>query len=217
MSTINFDKLDSTINYQKQLDKLIASLNYTPTLFIHSCCGPCSSYCLEYLSKYFDITVFYFNPNIYPPNEYDDRISEQKKIINYINIKNDKNIKLIEGDYNTNMFYKVIEGLHDEKEGGLRCIECYKLRLEEAAKLAKEFNFEYFATTLTISPHKNEHILNAIGRYYADKYNIKYLNTSFKKKNGFKRSVELTTELGIYRQDYCGCYFSKKERELNDK
>lgn len=203
--------IDRSRNYQKELDKIIDKLDYVPTLLLHSCCGPCSSYCLEYLSQYFYITVFYYNPNIYPSIEYDERIEEQRKIINNINAK--YKINFIEGEYDTAKYYNAIKGLEKEVEGGRRCHICYELRLNEAAKLAKEFNFDYFTTSLTISPHKDAHILNYIGNKCAEKYNVKYLNTDFKKKNGYKRSVEITNELGIYRQDYCGCIFSKKEME----
>lgn len=203
--------IDRSRNYQKELDKIIDKLDYVPTLLLHSCCGPCSSYCLEYLSQYFYITVFYYNPNIYPSIEYDERIEEQRKVINNINAK--YKINFIEGEYDTAKYYNAIKGLEKEVEGGRRCHICYELRLNEAAKLAKEFNFDYFTTSLTISPHKDAHILNYIGNKCAEKYNVKYLNTDFKKKNGYKRSVEITNELGIYRQDYCGCIFSKKEME----
>lgn len=216
LSTYNkITNINKNINYQKELDKFLNNLKYTPTLLMHSCCAPCSSYCLEYLSNYFDITVFYYNPNIYPSNEYDERISEQKKIIDNINAKN--SIKLIEGSYDTELFYRTIKGLENEDEGGMRCHKCYQLRLEEAAKLASSFNFDYFTTTLTISPQKDSHILNYYGNEAGNKYDVKYLNTDFKKKNGYKRSVEITKELGIYRQDYCGCIFSKRAMEKKIK
>lgn len=208
---IDISFIDRTTNYQKKLDKMLKNMNEVPTLLLHSCCGPCSSYVLEYLSEYFRITVFYYNPNIYPSSEYNDRIIEQKKVIE--NVKSKYQIDFIEGDYIVKDFYDTIKGLECKKEGEERCIECYKLRLKESAVLASKYGYDFFTTSLSISPHKDAHILNAIGNYYARRYNIKYLESDFKKKNGFKRSVEITNELNIYRQEYCGCIFSKKEME----
>ena len=211
---INLNNINRNINYQKNLDKFLDNLNGPPKLLLHSCCGPCSSYCLEYLSNFFKITVFYYNPNIYPSEEYDDRIREQKKIIDNINGK--YKIELIVGDYDTRRFYSAIKGLEFENEGGMRCYKCYELRLNEAGIIASKFGFDYFTTSLTISPHKDAAILNYIGNKIAEKYNVKYLETDFKKKGGFKRSTEITNKLGIYRQDYCGCIFSKKEMIYNN-
>ena len=209
--SLGFSEINPTRNYQKELDRKLKNLDGVPRLLLHSCCGPCSSYCLEYLSEYFEVTVFYYNPNIYPSEEYDERIEEQKKIIRHTDAKHP--IHLIEGDYDTARYYAAVRGLEKEPEGGKRCVECFQLRLDEAAKLADEFGFDYFTTTLTISPHKDSHLLNAIGHRAAERYGARWLDTDFKKKNGYRRSVEITQELGIYRQDYCGCIFSKKEPE----
>jgi predicted adenine nucleotide alpha hydrolase (AANH) superfamily ATPase len=202
------------INYQKELDALIEKLiekEEKPTLLLHSCCAPCSSYVLEYLSNYFKITIFYYNPNIYPDEEYSRRVIEQQELIRVMKTKN--TIKFIEGDYDTKSFYSITKGLEVEKEGGERCFKCYELRLMEAVKVAKEGGYEYFTTTLSISPHKNAKKLNEIGESLGSKHGVKYLYSDFKKKNGYKRSIELSREYNLYRQDYCGCIFSKNERE----
>lgn len=198
-------------NYQTELDDIIKTLDYRPKLLIHSCCAPCSSYVLEYLTKYFDITVFYYNPNIYPESEYFFRVLEQEKFIDEADFN--KNVKLIKGEYNPQEFYDAVKGLEHIKEGGERCFKCYNLRLEKTAQLAKEKGFDYFTTTLSISPHKNAEVLNDTGERLALKYGVKYLVSDFKKRNGFKRSTEISKEYDMYRQDYCGCVFSKKERE----
>lgn len=198
------------INYQKELDKIIASLNgRVPTLLLHSCCAPCSSYTLEYLSNYFDITVYYYNPNISPKAEFDKRFAEQKRLIASLPAKHE--IKLIEGDYNYSDFSKIAKGFENVKEGGERCFRCYKLRLEKSAHLAKEQGFDYFCTTLSISPLKNSQKINEIGLEVAEKYGVKWLPSDFKKKEGYKRSIELSREYNLYRQNFCGCVFSKKE------
>ena len=202
------------MNYQKELDKLIVKLEkeeHVPTLLLHSCCAPCSSYVLEYLSKYFKITVFYYNPNIYPESEYTKRILEQQMLIDDMETKFP--VAFIAGSYEKEKFYKMAEGLEYVKEGGERCFKCYALRLEESAKLAKQGGFDYFTTTLSISPMKNSEKLNQIGKAIGEKYGVEYLQSDFKKKNGYKRSIELSKEFGLYRQDYCGCIFSKRERE----
>ena len=202
------------MNYQKELDKLIVKLEKegeVPTLLLHSCCAPCSSYVLEYLSKYFKITVFYYNPNIYPESEYTKRILEQQMLIDDMETKFP--VAFIAGSYEKEKFYKMAEGLEYVREGGERCFKCYALRLEESAKIAKEGGFDYFTTTLSISPMKNSEKLNQIGNEIGEKYGVKYLQSDFKKKNGYKRSIELSKEFGLYRQDYCGCVFSKRERE----
>ncbi len=202
------------INYQTELEKIIAehqSRGETPTLFLHSCCAPCSSYVLEYLSKYFKITVFYYNPNIYPDEEYYKRVEEQKQFIK--DFKSDNPIDFTEGNFDKNRFYAVTKGMENLPEGGKRCFKCYELRLREAAKYAKTHGFDYFTTTLSISPLKNAQKLNEIGLSLANEYNVKYLVSDFKKKNGYKRSVEISRQYGMYRQNYCGCIFSKQERE----
>lgn len=207
---------DVNRNYQKELDKLIsgiASDNGTKTLLLHSCCAPCSSYVLEYLSEYFSITLFYYNPNIYPSEEYEKRVDEQENLIKEINKKIKNKISFIEGKYDSDRFYEMARGLENVKEGGERCFKCYELRLREAALLAKQLKFDYFTTTLSISPMKNARKLNEIGERLAAEYNITHLTSDFKKKNGYKRSIELSKEYNLYRQDYCGCVFSARERQ----
>lgn len=203
-------------NYQLELDKIIKEINDScvPTLLLHSCCAPCSTYVLEYLSKYFEITIFYYNPNIYPPEEFEFRMEEQKRFISeFMNNNPDVNpIHFIEGKYESDRFYEVSKGLENEPERGKRCTECFKLRLGEAAKVASQRGFDYFTTTLSISPHKDANLLNTLGENIAKQYGIKYLYSDFKKKGGFLRSTELSEEYGMYRQDYCGCVFSYNER-----
>ena len=199
-------------NYQKELDGVIESLNgKVPTLLLHSCCAPCSSYVLEYLSQYFQITVFYYNPNIYPPEEYDKRVLEQKELIRRMEVVHP--VSFLEGAYDTERFYQMARGMEDLPEGQERCFGCYELRLREAAEVARQRKADYFTTTLSISPMKNAEKLNEIGERIAREYGIRYLPSDFKKRNGYRRSVELSGEYGLYRQDYCGCVFSKRERE----
>ena len=196
-------------NYQKELESLTEKLEKEkrmPTLLLHSCCAPCSSYVIEYLSRYFEITVFYYNPNIFPAEEYWKRVEEQKRFIEQIECQNP--IRFLEGTFDPERFYAMAEGLEEIPEGGERCFRCYRLRLEETARRAAEGKFDYFTTTLTISPLKNAEKLNEIGEETADIYQVAFLNSDFKKKNGYKRSIELSREYGLYRQDYCGCEFS---------
>jgi len=204
-------------NYQKELDKLLAGMvqeKGVKTLFLHSCCAPCSSYVLEYLRKYFRITVFYYNPNITYSEEYFKRVEEQKKLIEIYNRQNEGYpIAVVEGDYKPQMFLEAAKGMEECPEGGERCFKCYELRLEETARKAKEAGADYFATTLTISPLKNAEKLNEIGERLAEVYQIPWLPSDFKKKEGYKRSIELSAEYDLYRQDYCGCAFSKADRE----
>lgn len=203
------------INYQKKLDELIASLGAAgenaPTLLLHSCCAPCSSYCIEYLSKYFKITVFYYNPNLYPDEEYERRSGEQKRLISEMKTKYP--VDYVDEGFDSAEFYSAVKGLEKEPEGGERCRKCFELRLSRTAKKARELNCDYFATTLTISPLKNAQLLNEIGMSLSDEYGVRWLPSDFKKKEGYKRSTELSKEYGLYRQDYCGCVFSKLERE----
>ena len=200
------------INYQKELDKITDSLNGdVPKLFLHSCCAPCSSYTLEYLSNYFDITVYYFNPNISPKAEFDKRYAEQKRLIEALPSKHP--IKLVCGEYDYNDFLKIAKGYENVPEGGERCFGCYRMRLESTAKLAKEQGFDYFCTTLSISPLKNSQKINEIGYEVAEKYGIKWLPSDFKKKEGYKRSIELSREYQLYRQNFCGCVFSKENKD----
>lgn len=213
------------VNYSKELDKIWAdSENYGKHLFLHSCCAPCSSYVLEYLRSFFCITVFYFNPNITEDEEYFRRVEEQKRLIGEFNrqLSGRKDsgeslkafpIKIIEGDYRKECFFEHIKGLEQCPEGGERCFACFELRLRETALRAKEQKADYFTTTLTISPLKNAAKINEIGQQLSGEYGIAFLPSDFKKKNGYKRSVELSAEYGLYRQDYCGCIYSKLERE----
>ncbi len=204
------------INYQQRLDKLLVELSAegrVPSLLIHSCCAPCSSYVLEYLSEYFEITVLYYNPNISPIEEYEKRLDEQKKLIERLRTKNP--VSFTAGSYTPDVFINQSKGFEHEKEGGERCFRCYTLRLEETARLSQENGFDFFTTTLSISPYKNAEKLNEIGSVLAEKYGIRYLFSDFKKKNGYKRSIELSKIYELYRQDYCGCAYSKAWNEKN--
>lgn len=198
-------------NYQRELDQLLAQLTTVPRLLLHSCCAPCSSSVLEYLRRYFEITVFYYNPNISMEAEYQKRVEEQKRLIDVYNQLPDSGypIAVIEGDYEPEVFYAAAKGLEQCPEGGERCFACYELRLGKTAALAKKQAYDYFATTLTISPLKNAAKLNEIGERLAERYQISWLPSDFKKKNGYKRSIELSAEYGLYRQNYCGCVYSK--------
>ena len=202
------------INYQKVLEQTIEEhqkKGEVPSLLLHSCCAPCSSYCLEYLSTYFEITVFYYNPNIYPEEEYRTRVAEQQRFILSLPAKHP--ISFREGAYDTERFYTMTKGLEDCPEGGERCFRCYELRLREAAEAAERYGMDYFTTTLSISPLKNAAKLNEIGASLEAEYGVRYLYSDFKKKNGYKRSVELSEQYGMYRQYYCGCVFSKNQRD----
>lgn len=205
------------INYQRVLEQTLEQIQVqteqtsdAPTLLLHSCCAPCSSYVLEYLSQYFCITVFYYNPNIYPEEEYRMRVREQQEFIRRFPAKYP--ISFLEGDYDTARFYEIAKGLEQLPEGGGRCFRCYELRLREAGELAREKGFDYFTTTLSISPLKNAEKLNEIGQRIGAELGVAYLCSDFKKKNGYKRSTELSKEYGMYRQDYCGCVYSYRER-----
>ena len=198
------------VNYQKVLDETIKKIqlnNEVPTLLIHSCCAPCSSYCLEYLSEFFKITVLYYNPNIFPKEEYEFRAREQERFINSFPAKYP--ISFMKETYSPEEFYAIAKGLEKEPEGGERCTRCYKLRLEHTAKIAKDLNMDYFTTTLSISPLKDAKRLNSIGLELEEIYEVSYLVSDFKKKNGYKRSVELSKEYEMYRQNFCGCIYSK--------
>lgn len=194
------------MNYQKELEKLIANLDHKPTLLLHSCCAPCSSYVLEYLEPYFKITVLYYNPNIEPYDEYIKRKEEQITFIKKVH----PNIKIMDVSYDNDIYSSLVEGLESEKEGGSRCYKCYKLRMEKAAILASN-NYEYFGTTLSVSPHKNANFINEIGKSLENKYCVKFLVSDFKKNEGYKRSISLSREYNLYRQDYCGCKYSKRD------
>ena len=205
-------------NYQKELEKIIEEnrkLHKVPRLFLHSCCAPCSSYVLEYLSNYFSITVFYYNPNISPKEEYEHRVEEIRRLIEEMEFVHP--VEFVEGRYEPKEFFDMAKGLEDAPEGGERCFRCYRLRMEEAARLAKEGGYDYFTTTLTISPLKNAGKLNEIGEELGEIYEVSHLPSDFKKKNGYKRSIELSHEHGLYRQNYCGCVFSKREAMEREK
>ena len=202
-------------NYQKELEKLIDQAQKdgkVPSLFLHSCCAPCSSYVLEYLKQYFHITVFYYNPNISEQQEYRKRVEEQKRLIAAFNaLGRGYPIRILEGEYEPERFFEIAKGYEDCKEGGERCFRCFELRLRETARQAAAGDYDYFCTTLTISPLKNAVKLNEIGEALAGEYQIPWLPSDFKKKNGYKRSVELSAEYELYRQNFCGCGFSKAE------
>lgn len=198
------------VNYQKELDKLIGKLEQSkevPRLFLHSCCAPCSSYVLEYLSQYFEITVFYFNPNIAPEEEYRKRVEEQKRLIEQLPAVYP--IQFVEGHYEPEEFYSRVRGLEKEPEGGSRCRVCFELRLEEAARLAAEGRYDYYTTTLSISPLKNAQVLAEVAIEMGQKWGVSWLPSDFKKKEGYKRSIQLSSEYDLYRQNYCGCVFSR--------
>ncbi len=202
---VSFDKR----NFQKELEhklKQIQAAGEVPRLLLHSCCAPCSSYCIEYLSQYFEITVFYFNPNISMHEEYHKRVEEQKRFIKEFPAPH--NVDFIEGDYEPKRFFDAVKGYEKCPEGGERCFICYRLRLEKTAKLAKASGYDYFTTTLTISPLKNSAKLNETGWELGEKYEVPYLLSDFKKREGYKRSIELSKEYELYRQNYCGCVYS---------
>lgn len=216
------------MNYQKQLEEVIVqNKNNRKTLLLHSCCAPCSSYVLEYLREYFDITVFFYNPNISSGAEYEKRLLEEKRLIesyncqvlngDFTNMNSTENagiIKILEAPYEPKEFYEAIKGYENEGEGSERCRKCFEVRLKKSAKKAKEGGFDYFTTTLTISPLKNAHWLNEIGKCEGEKEGVLFLPSDFKKKDGYKRSIQLSKEFDLYRQDFCGCGFSKAEMEL---
>lgn len=207
--------MNKVANFQKELERLLENMaagNETgKRLFLHSCCAPCSSYVLEYLRTYFRITVFYYNPNISFEDEYKKRVKEQKRLIDAYNRQEaGYPVNVVEGDYEPELFYDMARGLEECKEGGERCFLCYELRLRKTAERAKEGGYDYFATTLTISPLKNAQKLNETGLCLAEEYGVKWLLSDFKKKNGYKRSIELSAEYGLYRQDYCGCAYSMR-------
>lgn len=199
------------MNYDKLMEEQMSSTKEGSTLLLHACCAPCSSACLERLSNFFKITIIYYNPNITEEKEYLKRLEELKNFIQKIKVKYPINI--IDTRYDPKEFFEISKGLEKEKERGKRCYKCYELRLEETAKVAKENNFDFFATTLTLSPYKKTDWLNEIGENLSNKYQTSYLYSDFKKKNGYKLSIELSKEYNLYRQDYCGCIYSKLERE----
>lgn len=193
-------------NYAKLLKKIVEELGYKPKLLLHSCCAPCSSYVIEYLHDYFNITILYYNPNIFPKEEYEKRKKEQIKFL-----ENYDDVNFMDCDYDNDLYNKLVLGLENEPERGKRCSVCFKLRLEKTCLLAKENNFDYFGTTLTVSPYKNANLINDIGNELELKYSVKFLYSDFKKDNGYKRSIELSKEYNLYRQNYCGCIHSKRD------
>ena len=192
------------MNYDLLMQEEIDKLDYTPTLLLHACCAPCSSACLKRLGDYFFITILYYNPNITSKSEYEKRLLEVKKFIKEFKVKHE----------NPETFLEITKGMEDVPERGERCYKCYELRLLETLKVAEENNFDYFTTTLTLSPYKNVDWLNEIGMRISQNSKVKFLNSDFKKKNGYKESIELSKKYKLYRQDYCGCIYSKKEKRL---
>jgi len=199
-------------NLQKELEKIIEKNKrdgIKPTLLLHACCAPCSSYCIEYLNEHFEITLFFYNPNIHPADEYAHRVSELRRLVSEMGLS----INVLETENDTESFYALAKGREHVREGGARCFDCYRLRLEKTAALAKEKDFDYFTTTLSISPLKNAAKLREIGLMLEEKYGVKNLPSDFKKKEGYKRSIELSKKYNLYRQDYCGCEYSKRSFE----
>jgi len=206
---MNNNSISPALNAQQWLAEKIKEIKKSkqiPTLLLHSCCAPCSSYVLDYLSVYFSITVFFYNPNIHPEEEYEKRLKGQIELINQLPVKNAVNF--ISGPYETELFFQKIKGLEQEPEGKKRCLKCFELRLEKTAQKAIELGYDYFTTTLTISPHKNALAINQIGSHIASIYHLNYLYSDFKKKDGFKNSISLSHKYQLYRQNYCGCIFS---------
>lgn len=200
------------MNYQLVLDETLKNLEGVPKLLLHACCAPCSSYCIEYLSNYFEITIFYYNPNIDTNDEFDYRFSELERFLKEFKTKYP--VHLVNPGYLKNEYDDIVVGLENEPERGARCLKCYKLRLEKSFEYAKENNFDYITTTLTLSPHKNSKVINEIGSELEKEYNFPYLYSDFKKREGYKRSIVLSHEYNLYRQDYCGCKYSKRDKHL---
>ena len=200
-------------NYQLKLDKEIKSLHgERPELLLHSCCGPCSSYVLEYLTQYYHVTLLWYNPNIWPPEENEKRLHYQRKIINALGLEED--VSIVIPDYDHDRYLQMVSGLESEPEGGLRCTECFRMRLKEAAEAAERLGIGLYCTTLTVSPHKNAEKINTLGEEIGREHGVRFLPSDFKKRNGYKRSIELSREYDLYRQDYCGCEFAwRGERE----
>ena len=196
--------------YKLELDEL-SKIKEPKKLLLHSCCAPCSSHVITYLTKFFDITIFYYNPNISPKEEYDKRKEEQIRLINELQTEN--KLDIIDCDYDNDLYEKSIKGLESCPERGDRCTVCFKLRLDKTAKIAKELNYDYFCSTLSVSPYKNSKLINEIGKEMEEKYNIKWLYSDFKKEDGYKKSIELSKKYNLYRQDYCGCKYSIRKKD----
>ena len=216
---MRFDKkrMANQRNYQKEMEKMIEAaerVQSVPSLLLHSCCAPCSSYVLESLSEYFRITVFYYNPNIYPEEEYWKRVEEQQRFIRQLPTRYP--ISFLEGNYEKDRFYQSVKGYEKEPEGGARCRVCFELRLEEAARLASESGYDYYTTTLSISPLKNAQVLAQVAVEMGEKWGVRWLPSDFKKKEGYKRSIQLSAEYDLYRQNYCGCVFSRRMAEKKE-
>lgn len=206
--------MKNNVNFQQKLDEKLADIidrQTVPNLLLHVCCAPCSSYVLEYLANYFRISLFFYNPNIAPKEEFDKRAIELERFLKEFPVKYP--VKMEIGEYRPEEFYAMAKGMEQEPEGGERCYHCYEQRLERTAKKCKEDGYDFYTTTLSISPYKNAVWLNEIGEQMAQKYGVDYLYSDFKKKNGYQRSIQLSAEYRLYRQDYCGCVFSKAERE----
>lgn len=198
------------MNYDIEMEKEIERIKEErPKLLLHACCAPCSSAVLERISNYFKISILYYNPNITDEGEYQKRLEELKRFVSAFDSK--KEIEVIDGRYQPEEFFEMSKGLEQEKERGKRCYLCYQMRLEETAKLAKNLDFDYFTTTLSLSPYKNSNWINEIGENLSKSYDVRFLYSDFKKKNGYKRSIELSKEYDLYRQDYCGCIYSKRD------
>ena len=194
-------------NYSVECEKILNNIKGKKKLLLHSCCAPCSSYVISYLTEYFEITILYYNPNIYPYEEYIKRKNEQIKLIHEIKTKN--SINIIDCDYDNELYNNLIQGLEKEPERGNRCTICYQMRMEKTASIAKENKYDYFCTTLSVSPYKNSNLINQIGKNLEEKYKVNWLYSDFKKKDGYKKSIELSKKYNLYRQNYCGCIYSK--------
>lgn len=206
------------MNYHKKMEDIIEENqknNLVPTILLHSCCAPCSSHVIDVLNKHFNITILYYNPNIEPYEEYLKRKEEEIRFIKEYN--NTNRLDIIDCDYDNEKYHELVKGLENCKEGGNRCFKCYRMRLEYTAIKAKELNYDYFGTTLTVSPYKNSQKLNEIGEELGKKYNIKYLYSDFKKNNGYKHSIEMSKEYNLYRQNYCGCIYSQRKNEKEEQ
>lgn len=195
-------------NYSDKCEEILNSLDGKKRLLLHSCCGPCSSYVITYLTKFFDITILYYNPNIFPYDEYLKRKEEQIRLINEIDTEN--SLDIIDCDYDNDLYEKLIKGLEQEPERGKRCNVCYLMRLDKTAAIAKENGYDFFCTTLSVSPYKNANLINEYGSSLEDKYKVRWLYSDFKKKDGYKQSILLSQKYNLYRQNYCGCVYSKR-------
>ncbi|MCD7708828.1 MAG: epoxyqueuosine reductase QueH [Clostridiales bacterium] len=217
MGGSGFDgKVKSRFNYQREMERLIeenCAGGRVPRLLLHSCCGPCSTYCLKCLSEHFSVTVLYYNPNIYPPEEFEKRKAEQERFISEFPARHE--VSFVAGEYEPEKFYEFAAPLAGEPEGGRRCLLCYELRLREAAEYASARGFDFFATTLTISPQKSADCLNEIGARLSSEYGVRYLCSDFKKRGGYQQSIEMSREYGLYRQNYCGCIYSARAKTVS--